>query len=379
MIVRCLILIFFLDAMLRVIGLLKEVAIELCASANNRNLSFSPTVVTKFRYFVLSILVNASCRCAHLQSALDDAGRAMLHSAQCSELISSLSLLDASLDCLLSWSSGVIGFSVEDDQEIDEDENGDRISYRHLTTIRDIVDADENPTIITILNHLSAPIVYQDILGRISVSSLLCEKLLPLVMNFGTACSRQFCVDTNSTFAFVSSISDKCESSAEKIADALQFLFKSFTADALLQQSLKVSGSSDSVSQQKLAGIKELCRRSTEMVSSLAAFWEVFIGVRSWEFVNSLTSWSMQDHFGDYMNNPAAADPVLGFLFKVHSRLQSDDFCCNLLWREKYRSTMENSYEFSHPSAFLVSLVELTIFVCEKQSVKLLRLLCFVY
>lgn len=342
---------------IRAISLLKEVAVEISLYSTGSGDS-SADVIVKYRNLMLGFTVAAGSRCMYLHRSVQSVQGA-LHPPHCNEIISSMSVLSASLECLLTWCDSVLSVATSGADIIAMDEE-DGIRNRQLTTAADILEADARSEVHSVAHHLSAATAYCDIIDSVTVSSMLCEVLLPLVIGISSCCSGRQCEPAVATASWESTLYSLAASSAEHITSLLLCLFKPWTGRYLLDQSQKISSTAatgDAAAIAALAEVYGICHMGTIMVSSLAVFWESMLGIQARCFVKMASVWSLQ----------GAGVSEKDFYAQVVTHLLGRDLHCRLLWSDQ---AVFSETHFKIPSPFLISLIELTIFICEKQSVR---------
>jgi hypothetical protein len=375
------------DKCLRVISLLKEMAVEISISGNCVTEFYRPAVILKYKSVMLAFLAFSSCRAVQLHSMLaQPTCQGPLPPQHCTEIIASLSLLHASLDSLLAWGTCMVPTSVAgrqaameagvEDGDMDLNEE-DEYDSTPMLVIQDIIAADSGPDVGNIMKYLAGSSGGCGESVSVSVSVLLSEVLLPLIFEIGRAYSSRSIEAADSKAAFGYSLSDLCASCGCALSSLLQGLLRPLSPAFYIAEHsacLKAAGS-DSLSVQRLSELKRLCLVNTAIVSGVAAYWEALLGVSLRALLGMAAQWGLA---GTQAGGAAGGS---GFLAEAHARLLSNEFCYNLLWGDRYSTGVSSEPSFGVSSPLLISLVELTVFVCEKQSVRAVlcyAMLCYV-
>ena len=340
------------DQMLRAISLVKELAVELSFSGELAPLSCQSTVVAKYKIIMLAFFAYAAGRVVRLRSnSQSQVEQALPSPGFRSELLCDISLLNASLDCMLTWCSSVVptrgSGSVAGDDTVES-------GCRYLTTVHDIAHADATGEVIVISRLFPDKHSDRDTMGSNSMKSLLCEIVLPLVLHVGSTFGAAAWATDESSLAFQQSLYLTCVSAGTAVVNILHILFKSCTSKYFIQQCGAYGNGSEMLSGQ--ASDRSLCEMSIAVISSLVSIWEFFLGITSHSFLVLASSWGSSRMVDDRGSTET-------FLTDARTRLLGGHSSCNMLWSEK-------GHGFGSASPFLIALIEMTVFVCEKQSVR---------
>lgn len=345
---------YFSDQMLRVISLVKELAVELSFSGDLAPLLCESTVVAKYKVFMLAFFAYSVGRVVRLhQSTPCSVGQAVPPPNFCSELLCAMALLNASLDCMSTWCNSVVpvrggGHAVDDG----DDDSG----CRYLTTIHDIVHADASCEVQSISQAFPGEQSHTGATGSNSLKSLLCEIVLPLVLNLSTAYGSGVPTTARNATGFLQTLSSSSVSAGTAVVNILHVLFKNCTSVYFAQQCSTHGNSSEAMTgrgSDRLLPVYSLCEMSTAVISSLVSIWELFLGIPSYSFLALASSWGS--------SGQRSVDAT--FLADARARLLGGDQCCNMLWSDK-------GSVYGNASPLLVALIEMTVFSCEKQSVR---------
>ena len=327
-------------------------------------------LTAKYKYMVLALFFDVTMRILYQQSKLSDLSHnntLSLQQMQQTELLHLWKLFEAALSCLSSWCAytNTDLHNAQEEEEMDTADD-DVDTPNASVTLEDIIEAEINADYTTMLRSLCVADtqLFCDFTRQTSVISLLFEVLAPKMFNiYIEHCQYS---EAEGMIPFHSSIRSTCVSSIVVLLELLQDLFgvkttTYYTIEASKQSQFEAMQMSPTAGDTSM--FRKICQLNVIMVSSIATCWEIIFGMPLRSVVSMVTSWAVQSD-----SSPDQSCIISNNIMKdIHRRLLDVGFCRSMLWSE----IINFNDRFGLPSPLLHILVELTVFICEKQSVSL--------
>ena len=339
------------DKTLRVLTLLKEIAVEISLSGYKIKKCYNTAVVLKYKSLVIAFSVVIICSVEQVHSHLTASRQnGPIPQTQCEGFISCLSVLRECLDCLASWCTCNVSIYLDTEDKPISLAVDDREIHEPALTASDIIRTESAPEMIELLRYLcgfSHFYVASVPISSLSLTMLFSAKILPLILDIGHIYNNVLVCPQETTSAFMSSVLSLSSECGNIIATILLTLSRPLTSSYFIRESSNCHSTEAGVV------LSKLCVFSVNIIAAVVSAWESVLRTPLISFVMTITN---QEEISLNM-----------LLRSIRSHLLENQYS-PMLWTEKF--TDSSGYSFGLPSPFLISLVEFTIFLCEKQHVR---------
>lgn len=335
------------------IRILSEVAAEL--SDESSVVSNGSSVICRYRSLVLGLYADTSFRLLHFYNSSRLQPYVPVRDASLREEFSNLLfMLNQSLECINAWLPVLIS---SDRPQMSADIDGSDMETSHLEgadgleellSISHFLEADRNSDVLLVVQSLNgSKLSISEMFGGVSISQNLCEHLLPSLID-----SYRIYLETHNSDCALYQL---CTSTITASANVLVSLFRRTSGRMIMNE----------MGNDHLQAL-QTCNAALSAVAAVSTCWELIFGITIEDFLKITCKWAL------HSTMPPSAEKAVSetsFLVDVRKRLLVDQNYGPLLWRDKYFSAEAPDCNFGVPSPFLIALTEMTVHICEKQSV----------